>query len=131
MMKVLIIEDNPTVVALYRNTLRAAGYQVDTAVDGAQGLAAVASFRPDLVLLDLMLPSIDGITLLRKLRADPESANVPVIVFSNAFTGDRLTEVWQAGASQVLAKASSSPKQVVEAVRALLAERAAQSRPQP
>ncbi|HEY7056779.1 MAG TPA: response regulator [Vicinamibacterales bacterium] len=126
MTKVLIIEDNTTVATLYRNTLRAAGFRVETAADGAKGLAAVGSFRPDLVLLDLMLPSIDGLTLLRKLRADPASTALPVIVFSNAFTGERLNDVWEAGATQVLAKASSSPKQVVEAVRATLADRAAQ-----
>jgi CheY-like chemotaxis protein len=131
MTKVLIIEDNAAVVTLYRNTLRGAGFQVEAAMDGAKGLAAVASFKPDLVLLDLMLPSIDGLTVLRTLRADPESAALPVIMFSNAFTGERLNDLWEAGATQVLAKASSSPKQVVEAVRATLAERAAQNRAQP
>ena len=117
MSKVLIIEDNATVLTLYRNMLRAAGFTVEGATDGAKGLAAVSTFRPDVVLLDLVLPALDGITLLRRLRADPASAALPVIVFSNSYTGERLNEVWDAGATQVLAKASSTPKQVVEAVR--------------
>ena len=79
-------------------------------MDGAKGLAAVASFKPDLVLLDLMLPSIDGLTVLRTLRADPESAALPVIMFSNAFTGERLNDLWDAGATQVLAKAQQQPE---------------------
>lgn len=126
MTKVLIIEDNMTVSTLYRNVLRAAGFAVEAVADGAKGLAAVASFQPHVVLLDLMLPSIDGLTLLRRLRADPTCADLPVIVFSNAFSGDRLNEVWEAGATQVLAKASSTPKQVVDVVRNTLA----QQRPQ-
>jgi len=123
MMKVLIIEDNVTVTTLYRNMLRAAGFVVEAAADGAKGLAAVSSFRPDVVLLDLMLPAIDGLSVLRTLRADPEWTALPIVVFSNSYSGQRLTEVWEAGATQVLAKASSTPKQVVEAVRATVAAR--------
>ena len=123
MMKVLIIEDNVTVTTLYRNMLRAAGFTVETAADGATGLAAVSSFRPDVVLLDLMLPAVDGLSVLRTLRADPEWAALPIVVFSNSYSGQRLNEVWDAGATQVLAKASSTPKQVVEAVRATLTVR--------
>ncbi|PYR89074.1 MAG: hypothetical protein DMF84_25545 [Acidobacteria bacterium] len=123
MMKVLIIEDNVTVTTLYRNMLRAAGFVVEAAADGAKGLAAVSSFRPDVVLLDLMLPAVDGLSVLRTLRADPEWTALPIVVFSNSYSGQRLTEVWEAGATQVLAKASSTPKQVVEAVRATVAAR--------
>ena len=123
MMKVLIIEDNVTVTTLYRNMLRTAGFTVETAADGATGLAAVSSFRPDVVLLDLMLPAVDGLSVLRTLRADPEWAALPIVVFSNSYSGQRLNEVWDAGATQVLAKASSTPKQVVEAVRATLTVR--------
>src|SRR5207253_729366 len=90
---------------------------------GAKGLAAVSSFRPDVVLLDLMLPAVDGLSVLRTLRADPEWTALPIVVFSNSYSGQRLTEVWEAGATQVLAKASSTPKQVVEAVRATVAAR--------
>jgi CheY-like chemotaxis protein len=123
MTKVLIIEDNVTVTNLYRNLLRAAGFAVEAASDGAKGLAAVSSFRPDVVLLDLMLPAVDGMAILRTLRADPEWAALPIVVFSNSYSGERLNEVWAAGATQVLAKASSTPKQVVDAVRATVAAR--------
>ena len=123
MSKILIVEDNATVVNLYRNTLRAAGFTVQAAADGASGLAMVTSFSPDVVLLDLVLPNMDGFAALRKLRADPQFASLPVIVLSNTFTSERLNEVWEAGATQVLAKASSSPKHVIEAVRAVLALR--------
>ena len=123
MSKVLIVEDNTVVVNLYRNTLRAAGFTVQAAVDGTSGLAAVESFAPDAVLLDLVLPSMDGVGVLRALRADPRFEPLPVIVFSNAFSGERLNEVWEAGATQVLSKASSSPKHVIEALRSALAAR--------
>jgi hypothetical protein len=87
MTKVLIIEDNVTVTNLYRNLLRAAGFAVEAASDGAKGLAAVSSFRPDVVLLDLMLPAVDGMAILRTLRADPEWAALPIVVFFELLLG--------------------------------------------
>jgi CheY-like chemotaxis protein len=123
MTKVLIVEDNVTVLNLYRNTMRAAGFTVQAETDGAAGLAAIESFKPDVVLLDLVLPKVDGLTLLRQLRADERFTALPVVVFSNAYSGERLNEVWEAGATQVLPKASSSPKHVIDAVRAVVALR--------
>ncbi len=120
MSKVLLIDDNAVVVNLYGNALRNAGHKVETARDGEAGLAAVARFKPDLVVLDLAMPKSNGMEVLTAIRADPTQAELPVLVFSNTFTTERLQEVWDAGASQVLSKASSSPKQVIEAVRALL-----------
>jgi CheY-like chemotaxis protein len=117
MSKVLLIEDNKAVTSLYGAALRNAGHQVDIAHDGDAGLAAVARFKPDVVLLDLALPKTPGLKVLEGIRSDPGSAAVPVIVFSNTFTNDKLEEVWAAGATQVLSKASSTPKLIIEAIR--------------
>lgn len=121
MSRVLLIDDNAVVVNLYGNALRTAGHKVEIARDGEAGLAAVGTFKPDVVLLDLAMPKTHGLQVLTAIRADPAQAQLPVIVFSNTFTNERLQEVWDAGASQVLSKASSTPKQVIEAVRAVLA----------
>ena len=123
MSKVLIVEDNATVLNLYRNALRGAGFTVHAAADGAAGLAAVSAFEPDAVLLDLVLPSMDGLTLLRRLRAEPRHAALSVVVFSNAYTAEKLNEVWEAGATQVPAKASTTPRHVIDAVRSAIAAR--------
>ena len=123
MSKVLLIDDNAAVTSLYGAALRNAGHKVEVAHDGEAGLAAVVQFQPDLVLLDLAMPKSNGLQVLASIRSNPALAELPVIVFSNTFTNDRLPEIWGAGATQVLSKASSSPKQVLEAVRASMAAR--------
>jgi len=87
MKQILVIEDNAVAANLYRTTLVSAGYDVSVATDGESGLAAAAQRLPDLVLLDLMLPKIAGLEVLRKIRATPALAQVPVMVTSNAYTG--------------------------------------------
>ena len=123
MSKVLLIDDNATVTSLYGAALRNAGHRVEVAHDGEAGLAAVLQFQPDVVLLDLAMPKSNGLEVLASIRSNPTVAEVPVIVFSNTYTNDRLPEIWSAGATQVLSKASSSPKQILEAVRTSIAAR--------
>ena len=76
---ILIIEDEPAIRRLLRTTLNAQGYQVGEAATGAEGLAAIASQAPDLVMLDLGLPDIDGLEIIRRLRSD---SSVPLIVLT-------------------------------------------------
>ena len=114
--RILIIEDNNVLATVYRSSLLQAGFNVLVANDGQTGLDQVAKFSPDLVVLDLMLPKVDGLEVLRRIRADQASASLPIIVFSNAYTSDRTQDVWNAGATQVLVKASCSPKQLVQIV---------------
>jgi len=114
--RVLIIEDNNVLATVYGSTLSQAGFQVAVASDGQTGLDQLAKFSPDLVVLDLMLPKVDGLEVLRRIRADEARASLPVIVFSNSYTSDRTREVWNAGATQVLVKASCPPKQLLQIV---------------
>jgi CheY-like chemotaxis protein len=120
MNRVLLIDDNITITRLYGAALRNAGHHVEIAHDGRTGLTAVTTFKPDLVILDLAMPNGNGVDVLAAIRADPDAAATPVIVFSNTFTNERLEKLWKAGVSQVLSKASSTPKQVVAAVKELL-----------
>jgi DNA-binding response OmpR family regulator len=114
--RILIIEDNNVLATVYGSTLSQAGFQVSVANDGQTGLDQIAKFAPDLVVLDLMLPKVDGLEVLRRIRATEGNAALPVIVFSNSYTSDRTREVWNAGATQVLVKASCPPKQLVQVV---------------
>ncbi len=115
---VVIVEDNQLVASVYRSKLQAEGFSVEVAADGQAGLETIERARPDLVLLDLVLPKISGVEILEKLRARADFKNLPVIVFSSSYVSD---EAWRAGATEVLNKASNSPKQVVEEVKNLLA----------
>jgi len=119
-MKILIIEDDQLVANIYRNKFALEGFQAETAPDGDVGLELVRSFRPDVVLLDLVLPRVTGLEVMRRLRAEKEFEGLPVIVFSNTYLSNMVQEAWKAGATKCLSKASCTPKQVIEAVRSTL-----------
>lgn len=120
MMKILIIEDDQIVANIYRNKFALEGFQAETALDGDVGLELLHSFRPDAVLLDLVLPRVTGLEVMRKMRAQKDFQEVPVIVFSNTYLTNMVQEAWKAGATKCLSKASCTPKQVIEAVRSTL-----------
>jgi two-component system alkaline phosphatase synthesis response regulator PhoP len=82
MKRILIIEDSPNIVMVERLCLKANGYEVLTAVDGLQGLAMAISEHPDLILLDLLLPKLDGYLFLKALHENPAIAAIPVLVTS-------------------------------------------------
>jgi DNA-binding response OmpR family regulator len=129
MKRILIIEDNPIITSIYRAKLTAERFLADVAPNGETGLALFAKQPPDLVLLDLMLPGISGIEVLRTLRARPESANVPVVVFSSNYTTAMAEQAWAAGATDVLRKASVTPTQLVDLVKRALQESTPLARP--
>lgn len=119
-MKILIIEDDQLVANIYRNKFALEGFTAETASDGDIGLELLQSFRPDAVLLDLVLPRVTGLEVMRKLRAQKEFQELPVIVISNTYLTNMVQEAWKAGATKCLSKASCTPKQVIEAVRSTL-----------
>jgi len=82
MTNILIIEDDPEAAHILELSLRREGYTVSIAMDGTQGLTAIQTQRPDLVLLDLMMPDIDGFEVCRRVRSNPATVNLPIIVVS-------------------------------------------------
>jgi two-component system cell cycle response regulator DivK len=89
-MKVLYVEDNDDNIFMLRNRLRRAGYEVVVAMDGVQGVAAAAAEKPDVILMDLSLPQLDGWEATRRIKAAPETKHIPVIALtSHAMMGDR------------------------------------------
>lgn len=131
MNKILIIEDDQIVANIYRNKFSVEGFQVEIAADGQVGLEMVNSFKPDVVILDLMLPKITGVDLMKKLRAQPEFQKLPIIVFSNTYLSNMVQEAWKAGATKCLSKANCTPKQVIDVVRSTLPVANAPTTPQP
>jgi len=87
---ILYVEDNPQNMRLVRKILTGAGYHVIEAFDGYSGLQAVATEKPNLILLDINLPDIDGLEVTTRIKADPELASIPVVALTaNAMHGDR------------------------------------------
>jgi CheY-like chemotaxis protein len=90
MVTLLVVEDNPTILDMLTRRLVKRGYRVVTAGDGAAGCAMAQSERPDLILLDMHLPVLDGFGAARQLKADPATGSIPVIALTaDAMAGDR------------------------------------------
>jgi CheY-like chemotaxis protein len=115
MNKIVIVEDHPVLVSIYRNKFISEGFDVEIASDGESGLELINRIRPNLVILDLAMPKINGIQVLKLLRANPLFKALPVVVFSDSAWQQ---QAWREGATVVLSKSTNSPRQVLEAVRA-------------
>jgi CheY-like chemotaxis protein len=131
MKKILIIEDDQIVANVYRNKLAVEGYKAEVSPDGENGLKVMRTFKPDLIILDLMLPGISGVDVMKEIRAEPDFAKVPVIVFSNTYLTNLIQEAWRAGANKCLSKSNCTPKDVIDVVRHTIGESGAMSPAQP
>lgn len=122
--RILVIEDDPAGLRLVGYTLKKQGYEVVTASNGLEGLKKAREEGPDLVILDLMLPGIDGFEICHRLRTEPQTARLPILVLSGK-TGeaDRDTAL-KVGANAYLVK-PASPSEVIKQVESLLAQKAA------
>ena len=109
MKRILIIEDNELVADVYEKQLRSEGFDVDVARDGESGLELYGRRKPDLVLLDLMLPQLGGVEVLSTIRSQSGARELPVVVLSNACAGGLKERAWDAGANEVLSKQPTRP----------------------
>jgi len=118
--KILIVEDDKVVASAYQKKFTQDGFQVEWAEDGLEGIKMVSSVKPDIVLLDLLMPKLDGIEVLKFIRGHPDLKLVPVVVFSNSYMTNLVERAWNAGADQCLMKASTTPNQLAEVVNRAL-----------
>lgn len=116
---VLIVDDSPDHRLLYTEFLEFCGFRVLTAADGEQGLAAARSEWPAVILMDLAMPRMDGWEAIHHLRADPMTADIPIVAISAHAFGDEPICAREAGADLCLSK-PCLPSQVARAVRAML-----------
>lgn len=117
-MRVLVVDDEPDVLLLCRVNLEFAGHEVIDAVDSESGMAAAVEQSPDLVILDIMLPRKDGLAMLQELRADPRTADLPVVLLTAKTQGaDQLTG-FQSGADEYITK-PFSPAVLINTIEAV------------
>jgi two-component system, OmpR family, alkaline phosphatase synthesis response regulator PhoP len=116
---ILVVDDDPAVCRLVEINLTQVGYQVETAADGEEALARVAAAKPDLVILDVMMPRLDGFEALKRLRADPSSAEIPVIMLTARAQDEDVFEGYGRGAQWYLTK-PFAPNELRAAVRRVL-----------
>lgn len=102
--KVLVVDDNPSNVDILKTRLSVHGYEILTATDGEQALRIARESRPDLILLDIMMPKLDGIEVCSRLKSDPELPFVPIIVMSAKSNPEDVVQALEAGADEYLSK---------------------------
>ncbi len=120
--KIAIIEDDMAIVQMYRMKFEHEGYEVATAPDGASGLELIETFKPNIILLDLMMPGMNGLEMLQRLRSQAEGRDAKVVVLTNMGDTETATRVYKMAADDYIVKAEMTPKQVAEHVKALLAK---------
>ena len=116
---ILVVDDNEAVVALLQQVLEGEGYTVIAARNGAEGLAQVVSDSPDLVVMDLKMPGMDGLEMLRLLRGSPATRLLPVIVLTGHTEVSGAVETWMSGAESYLRKPVPSHSLLGEVKRLL------------
>ncbi len=120
MKKILFVEDDKFIIDIYITKLKEVGFLVQSAVDGEDALVKIKQSKPDLVLLDIVLPQITGFEFLQEIKNIPELKNVPVIVLSNLGQKKEVEKGLGLGAAKYLIKAHYTPSEVVEEINQLL-----------
>jgi two-component system cell cycle response regulator len=116
-MKLLIAEDEEILLKVLREKFEKEKFTVITATDGASVIPLVKSGKPDLILLDIILPKKNGLDVLRELKASPETDNIPVIIMSNLGDDEKIKEGLSLGADDYLVKTQHPINEVVEKVK--------------
>ena len=121
--KIAIIEDDYTIAAMYEFKLQASGFHVALAPDGQEGLALAEAYRPDIILLDLMMPNMKGDELLERLRKTDWGAKIRVIILTNLSKDEAPHGLRLLNVDRYIVKAHYTPSQVVDVVREVLGEK--------
>lgn len=123
MAKILIIEDDTNLIELYEMKFKLEGYDVITAPDGEQGTGKAVTEQPDVILLDVLMPNVNGFEVLKELKNHKETENIPVLVYTNLGSSDsdeKRELAFSMGAADYLVKALHEPEAIVERVNQLI-----------
>ena len=120
MKKILVVEDDKFLRELIIQKLLKEGYEVLQAADGEEGVKKAKEGKPDLALLDIILPGIDGFEVLRQIRAGETNSHLPVVILSNVGQKEDIEKGMELGATDYLIKAHFTPGEIVEKIKAIL-----------
>ncbi|TSA46017.1 response regulator [bacterium] len=121
--KILVVEDEEILLTALKEELLSGGYEVEGAADGIEGLEKTKTFRPELILLDLVMPKMDGMEMLQKLKADSEIRDIPVVILTNLSDYERISEALSLGAMDYLVKANYKLEDLLEKVKTVLSRK--------
>ena len=131
MSKILLVEDDPLIYRVYQKLLQHENYEVEIAENGQQGIDKLKYWPADLILLDIMMPKMNGIDMLIKIKTDLETKNIPVIVLTNVSNMQVANEAVAKGANSIIIKSETEPDQVISAIQAALGKALQQKSPPP
>jgi CheY-like chemotaxis protein len=120
--KILLIEDDMFMRRLYSDVFTLEGFDFTTAENGEEGLLQIYKETPALILLDIMMPNMNGLEVLEKLKIDPRTKNIPVVMLTNLSGKTEENNAMQKGATKYLVKSEYEPKQIVNIVKEILAK---------
>lgn len=120
MAKVLVVEDEPSLAELYRLAFSMHQYTVELASDGEEALNKVKDGKPDVIVLDIMMPKLNGIQVLQRLKVDSEVKNIPVLALTNFADPEVEKQAMKSGADKYLIKSQHLPAEIVSTVQNIL-----------
>ncbi|OHA66715.1 MAG: hypothetical protein A3C82_00635 [Candidatus Wildermuthbacteria bacterium RIFCSPHIGHO2_02_FULL_47_12] len=120
MAKILIVEDDKFLRELITQKVAKEGYQAVEAINGEEGIAMAKEEKPDLILLDLILPGIDGFEVLRQIKGSADTSGIPVIILSNLGQKDDVERGMKLGAADYLIKAHFTPGEILVKIKSIL-----------
>lgn len=126
MTKILLVEDDPLIYRMYQKLFTLEGYETETANNGQEGLDKLKDFKPDIIMLDIMMPTMDGVTMLNLLKENPETAEIPVVILTNVADQRIANQTFEKGASLSIVKSETEPEQVIAWIKSVLAKKPAQ-----
>lgn len=121
MAKILVVEDDPLMSRMYQKIFTFEGYEVEMASDGQEGLDKAREVKPTLMLLDVMMPKLNGLQVLEKLKSDPETKAIPVVMLTNLAGEQDAESALTKGAIKYIIKSEHDPKEVADMVKEILA----------
>lgn len=119
---ILLVEDDEFLANIYKTKFEMEGYKMSVAEDGESGFEDAKRKSPDIILLDILLPKMDGFSVLKKLKAQAETKNIPVILLTNLGQKDDVDKGLELGAEDYLIKAHFKPSETLEKVKSILAK---------
>ena len=121
MQKIVVAEDDKLISHSLCDALKAEGYEAAAAFDGEEAVEKIAEIMPDLVLLDIMMPKLDGISVLRQIKANPSTARISVVVLTNIGDVETISKIVEAGGADYLLKSDQSVDDIIQKVKDVLA----------
>lgn len=120
MKKILLVEDDGLLIDIYRKKLEKSSFQVELAETGSKAIKKAKDFKPDLIVLDVVLPEMEGWEVLKKIKADPETKDIKAIFMSNLSQREEIDKGLKAGALKYLIKSQYTPSEIIEEIKKII-----------